>query len=105
MSLIKIEFPAHLGEVIGVNIGGIHLTLKKTHHLAVMVAVLTIQDDFTARGAEVARHRGNRVGFTFVDVGDVACVVDQFLRAAAWTFRGYGSLKETINTPSMTVNQ
>lgn len=36
---------------------------------------------------------------------DIAGVVDEFCRATTWTFHGYGSLKDTIITPSMTIPQ
>jgi len=102
LPLVKIKFPAHPGDVIGIDIGGIHLALKQADQFAVAVAMLTVQDDFPVTGAEVAGHRCNGGGFTLLGVGHVARVVDQFRRAAAWTFHGYNSLKETINTSSMT---
>ena len=80
------------------------LTLKQADHFAVTVTMLTAQDDFSASGAKVTRHRWNGGGFALVRKGDVARVVDQFGRAAYRTFHGHSSLKETINTSSMTVS-
>jgi hypothetical protein len=66
--------------------------------------MLTVQDDFTASRENVTRHRRDGGVFALVGIGHIARVVDQFRRAAAWAFHGHSSLKETINTSSMTVS-
>ena len=103
-ALVEIELPTNLGDVVGIDVGGIHLTLEQSDLFAVAVTMLTVQDDFTASGAKVARHGWDGGGLALVGVGGVARVVDQFRRAAAWAFHGHSSLKETINTSSMTVS-
>ena len=89
LPLVKIELPAHLGDVIRIDVGGIHLALKQADKLAVAVAVLAIQDDFAASGTKVACHHWNGRDFALVGVGHFARVVDQFRRAAAWAFHGH----------------
>jgi hypothetical protein len=58
------------------NVGSVHLTLRQADQLAVAVAVLTVQDDFAASGAKIARHRWDSVSFAFMGMGQVAGVMD-----------------------------
>src|SRR6218665_3982000 len=104
LPLVEIELPAYLGDVARIDVSGIHLALERAHPFAVAVAMLTIEDNFTASSAKAARHCRDRGGFALVGVAHVARVVDQCRRAAAWAFHGHSSLKETIDTPSMTVS-
>jgi len=48
LPLVKIELLSHLGDVARIDIGGIDLALKQADHFAVAVAMLTVQDHFTA---------------------------------------------------------
>jgi hypothetical protein len=56
-------------------------------------------------GEKVARNRWDGGGFSPIDEGHIAGIVDQFSRSAAWAFHGHSSLKETITTSSMTVSR
>src|SRR6218665_113090 len=103
LPLVEIELPAYLGDVARIDVSGIHLALERAHPFAVAIAMLTIEDNFTASRAKVARHCRDSGGFALVGVAHVARVVDQCRRAAAWAFHGHSSLKETIDTSSMTV--
>jgi hypothetical protein len=103
-ALIEVEFLADRGNENGIDGCGIHLPSELADQVAVSVTMLAVQDDLAARWAKVSRHRRDGSGFALVGVGDVAGVADQVRCATIWTFHGYNSLKETINTSSMTVS-
>ena len=69
LTLVKIKFLAYLGDVVGIDIGGVHLALKQADQLAVSVAVFTVQNDFAASGAKVSLHRWDSGRFALVGVG------------------------------------
>jgi len=80
LSLVEIEFAAYPGDVFGVNVGGIYLTLKQACRFTVAVTVFTVQDDLATCGTEVARHRRDGGGLAFVGVGYVTTY-------SAWDWR------------------
>ena len=104
LPLIKIEFPPHPRDVIGINEGGVYLTLKQANQLTVAVAMFTIQDDFATRRTKVTDYRWNQAFFTLVGVGQIAGVMNLLCRTACGTFHRHNSLKETISTSSITVS-
>ena len=90
LALIKCELFADCGDVPRVYIGCIDLALELTDALAVAIAVFLVEDHFVAGWTKITCDRRNRGGFTFVGVGQIARIVDQFRRAAAWAFHCQG---------------
>ena len=68
LPLVKIEFFSHLGDVVGINEGGINFPLKQPSELAVAVAVFAVQDNFATSRAEVARYRWNGSDIALISV-------------------------------------
>lgn len=57
LTLIEVEPLADLGDVGGIDVGGVDLPLELPDQLAVAVALLTVQDNLATGWAEVAGHR------------------------------------------------
>jgi hypothetical protein len=62
-----------------------------------------VGDGFVALRTKVSRHSRDDGGFTFVGVGQIAGVMDQFGCTARRAFHGHNSFKRTISTSAMSV--